>query len=438
MRRIAIFEDSAARQFSPLALLRPVCELRCGHFTLRERLTESLAPREWGVSIRPELVETYAEFQPSASINDTEWLTAEPTLLINGRWLADPEFLRTLDPDTAGWIDDTLAYVVCEPGDPVSADPQFLAEDAQRLARLRKPVRISGTLLNYPWDLLFANEEWLRRDHQWRRKTDALSSIPSQVAIVGNVDDVFIHASARLDPFVVIDATSGPVWIDAAARIQAFTRLEGPCYIGRQTQLFRANIREGCSIGPVCRVGGEIEESIIHGFANKYHDGFLGHSYICPWVNLGALTTNSDLKNDYSEVKVPLSGQSLATGSAKVGCFIGDHTKTALCSLFNTGSAIGVMSLILPGGELLPKHVPSFSRIWHGVLEALPDGPESGLATARQAMSRREETLTPAMERLIRQVYRTTEAERTAALSRQATSRSPEKQLSSESTARSS
>ena len=130
-------------------------------------------------------------------------------------------------------------------------------------------------------------------------------------------------------------------------RVLPFTRIEGPAYIGRESQLFRAHIREGTSIGPVCRIGGELEASIVHGWCNKYHDGFLGHSYVCPWVNLGALTTNSDLKNDYSPVRVPLAGESLDTGSTKVGCFIGDHTKTALASLINTGSSIGVMTMEL-------------------------------------------------------------------------------------------
>ncbi|HEY4261332.1 MAG TPA: hypothetical protein VGM98_14290, partial [Schlesneria sp.] len=167
----------------------------------------------------------------------------------------------------------------------------------------------------------------------------------------------------------------------------------------------------------VCRVGGEIEGAILHGYVNKYHDGFLGHSYVCPWVNLGALTTNSDLKNDYSTVRVPLSGDSIESGEMKVGCFIGDHTKTAIGSLFNTGSSIGIMSLILPDGELLPKHVPSFSRIWHGeLIDGLPL--EKGLATARAAMERRSKRLTSAQEILLRRVHAMTHAERERAIGR--------------------
>jgi hypothetical protein len=150
---------------------------------------------------------------------------------------------------------------------------------------------------------------------------------------------------------------------------------------------------------------------------NKYHEGFLGHSYIAPWVNLGALSTNSDLKNDYSTVRVPLAGKSIDTGLVKAGCFIGDHTKTGLGSLFNTGSSIGVMCMILPGGELLPKHVPSFTAVWHGELaDAMPL--ERSLAAARIAMQRRGHELTAAQERLLRLVYQSTQAERDEAIVR--------------------
>ena len=149
----------------------------------------------------------------------------------------------------------------------------------------------------------------------------------------------------------------------------------------------------------------------------------MGHSYVCPWTNLGALTTNSDLKSDYSPVRVPLTGDVLETGQTKVGCFIGDHTKTAIGSLFNTGSSIGVMCMILPGGELLPKHVPSFARIWHGELCEGGDLNRS-LETARTAMARRGVELTAAEERLLRHLERQTWAEREAALRKSARKRS--------------
>src|SRR6185295_4718482 len=140
----------------------------------------------------------------------------------------------------------------------------------------------------------------------------------------------------------------GPVTIEEGCEVHPFTRIEGPCYVGPKTILLGAKVREGCSFGPMCRIGGEVEESIVHGYSNKYHDGFLGHAYVGEWVNLGALTTNSDLKNDYSEVKVTLDGRTqLSTGSNKVGALIGDHVKTSIGTLLNTGAYVGAMSVLV-------------------------------------------------------------------------------------------
>ncbi|SFJ30110.1 putative sugar nucleotidyl transferase [Planctomicrobium piriforme] len=418
MRRIVFFEDQTAAQFSPIALLRPVFELLCGHYSARERVCQSFSKTEWGAIVRGELAEAYRAEHPHAHINDAAWLSGSEFLLVNGRCLVEPAQLKKIKPGSAGWIGDTWAAILIDPAELPSEQRLPTGEDLQRILLQKKKVTLAGTVLNHPWDLISQNSKWLALDFAARSRPSAFSTADSRIAIIGPGDQVHIDATARLDPFVVIDATSGPVWVDRDVRIQAFTRIEGPAYVGPGTQLFRANVREGCSFGPVCRLGGEIEESIVHGYANKYHDGFLGHSYVCPWVNLGALSTNSDLKNDYSNVSVPLQGVKVPTGSTKVGAFIGDHAKTALCSLFNTGSAVGVMSLILPGGELLPKHIPSFSRVWHGRLDVLPDGCESGIQTARIAMSRRGQQLTPEMERLIRAVYVSTEGERRTAFER--------------------
>ncbi len=416
--RVALFEDHCAPDFAPVALLRPVFELLCGAYSVRERALRFLSINDWAVFIRQELAAVYREENPEAHINDLDWLRAGPTLLLNGRWLADPKQLANCDADSVGIIDGSVAYLTLDPLEvPLLTGDNW--EDAlSQIARTRRRVLAAGKLARYPWDIVHRNSDQLHADFAGRDFDQSKAGeLGPQVAVIGDTRSVFIDPSASIDPFVVIDARKGPVSIDAGAMIQAFTRLEGPCHVGRKSQLFRANVREGTSIGPVCRVGGEIEGAILHGFVNKYHDGFLGHSYVCPWVNLGALTTNSDLKNDYSSVKVPLSGESIDSGELKVGCFIGDHTKTAIGSLFNTGSSIGVMTLILPDGELLPKHVPSFSRIWHGdLIDGLPL--EKGLETARYAMERRNVELTDAHEQLIRHLHKKTEHERDVAINR--------------------
>lgn len=416
--RIALFEDGAARDFAPIALLRPVFDLLCGHFGARERALEFLPVRDWGGFVRNELTDVYREEHPGCHVNDVDWLRAGPTLLLNGRWLADPKSLTKITPDTVGVVDGIVVYLTLDPLEVALLTGDNWDEALPQIARTRRRVNASGKLACYPWDLVHHNPDQLRADFSAREF--GLSQADEQgphVAILGQAHNVFVDPTASIDPFVVIDARKGPVSISAGALIQAFTRLEGPCHIGPKSHLFRANVREGTTIGPMCRVGGEIEGAILHGFVNKYHDGFLGHSYVCPWVNLGALSTNSDLKNDYSTVRVPLSGHPIESGEMKVGCFIGDHTKTAIGSLFNTGSSVGVMCLILPDGELLPKHVPSFSRIWHGeLIDGLPL--EKGLATARAAMGRRDKSLTVAQETLLRRVHQATRNERERALER--------------------
>lgn len=421
--RVALFEDDLATNFLPLVWLRPVCELLCGHFSARERAVRFLPVTEWGVFCRPELVDVYAEDHPEARINVPRWLSQDRTLLLNSRWLAAPHDLAKCDPDAAGLIDGEVAWITVEPHETPLFLMQECASAANQLARTRRRVKATGTLVKYPWDLIAHNADQLAMDFRARPKHAPQDLSGTQAAVVGSRDDVYVDATAAIDPFVVIDARKGPVYVDAGAMVQAFTRLEGPCYIGRESQLFRTNLREGTSIGPVCRVGGEIEGAILHGYVNKYHDGFLGHGYVGPWCNLGALTTNSDLKNDYSTVKVPLIGEAIETGQKKVGVFIGDHTKTAIGSCFNTGTSVGIMCQVLPGGELLPKHIPSFSRIWHG---ELADGfpLDNGLATARAAMDRRGRTLTAAQEQLLRHVFNATTSERDAAFQRQADRRS--------------
>jgi UDP-N-acetylglucosamine diphosphorylase/glucosamine-1-phosphate N-acetyltransferase len=214
---------------------------------------------------------------------------------------------------------------------------------------------------------------------------------------------------------VVADTTCGPITIGPDAAVTAFSRLEGPCYIGSGTHILGAKIRAGSTIGPNCRIGGEVEASIILGNTNKYHEGFLGHSYVGEWVNFGAGTQNSDLRNDYGEVQVFVQGQLTATGRNKVGCFIGDHTKTGLGTLLNTGTSVGVFCNLLPTGHLLPRYFPSFCTFWNG---AVTENTELAglLRTAGEVMRRRDATLTDAHAALFRAILDATSPERQRAV----------------------
>ena len=221
-----------------------------------------------------------------------------------------------------------------------------------------------------------------------------------------------------IHPLVVIDAEHGPVYLDEGVEVHPFTRIEGPCYIGPKSILLGAKCREGNSIGPMCRIGGEVEESIIHGYSNKYHDGFLGHAYVGEWVNLGALTTNSDLKNDYGAVEVILDGRRpISTGSTKVGSLVGDHTKTSIGTLLNTGSYVGSMALIMATGKPLAKYIPDFAWLLDGAVTT-GFGKAKLYGTAKVAMGRRKKEWTPADEAMWDAVYELTAPQRDEAVRR--------------------
>ena len=234
---------------------------------------------------------------------------------------------------------------------------------------------------------------------------------PAQIAVVGPRELLVIDPTAKLDPLIVFDTTNGPILVEAGAVVTAFSRIEGPCVLGAGAHVLGAKIRAGTTIGPQCRVGGEVEASIVHGHANKYHEGFLGHSYLGEWVNLGAGTHNSDLRNDYGEVSVPLAGVPTPTGRTKVGCFIGDHTKTGLGTLLNTGTSIGAFCSVLPAGRYAPKWLPSFTAWWEGTLREEADVPRL-LRTAAVVMCRRGQTLTELHAAFYQELFEQTAAER--------------------------
>jgi UDP-N-acetylglucosamine diphosphorylase/glucosamine-1-phosphate N-acetyltransferase len=231
------------------------------------------------------------------------------------------------------------------------------------------------------------------------------------VDLIGPGDRLFLDPSARVEPAVVIDTTGGPVVVAAGAVVTAFTRLEGPCYVGPGTQVLSAQVKAGTSVGPHCRLGGEVEASVVQGYSNKAHEGFLGHSYVGEWVNLAAGTHTSDLRLDYAPVTVPADGATLATGRLKVGSFVGDHAKTGLGVLLNCGSVVGVFANVLPTGTLLPRDVPSFTRagpdgVWEDLhLDAL-------FATADAVMRRRGRSLSRVREAVYRAVAAQTAAHR--------------------------
>jgi UDP-N-acetylglucosamine diphosphorylase/glucosamine-1-phosphate N-acetyltransferase len=387
---VFIYEDAAVADLQPLALTRPAFDLRCGAGTLLERQLRYFGVRHAGAIVRPALADLCRRTHSELTVNEPASGSCGALTLVNARWFAPAPERADLRPTEVGLVGDDVAYVrFSEQTPPDATGLEALVADAKRTLPRR---RAGGQLMNYPWDLVEHNAEALREDATaWQRGRDFASSPAS--GVVGPLHDFICHPSAGIEPHVMVDTTRGPVLVDRDAVVQAFSRLEGPCYIGPGTQVLAARIR-GASIGPHCRVGGEVEASIVQGFSNKYHDGFLGHSYLGEWVNFGAGTCTSDLRNDYAPITMPVNGRSVPTGLIKIGAYVGDHTRTSIGTLLNTGSAIGPFAMLLASGSLLPRLIPAFGRYGHGRIQERTDLGQM-FSTAAAALARRGQEWTP-------------------------------------------
>jgi UDP-N-acetylglucosamine diphosphorylase/glucosamine-1-phosphate N-acetyltransferase len=422
--RLCLVEDLAVAGLEPLTLTRPAYELLLGSKTLGAKLARAFGigpgPARRGAVIRPYLAALQRERDPHTALNDRDWQARGPLLVANARWVPPAGF----EPpgDGVPWVgtcDGLPACALIGPDRAATLEPNGVDSWFDALLADVPAIDLGGEWIHRPWDIVAKNSAHLERDFATDANPGVSNRHLSTLALVGPADRLAVHETARIDPYTVFDTTNGPITVAAGAWVQPFTRVEGPCYVGRDTHLFRANLRGGVTLGPVCRIGGEVEHSIVHGYSNKYHEGFLGHSYVGEWVNLGAITSNSDLRNDYGEVFVPLQGDPVATGQAKVGCFLGDHTRTGLGSMLNTGTAVGVMCNVLPAGPLLPKHVPSFTAVLYG--RVAPGFPlEQMFATARTVMGRRGRAFTPVEEQLYLVLYEHTRLERERAFQRAA------------------
>jgi UDP-N-acetylglucosamine diphosphorylase/glucosamine-1-phosphate N-acetyltransferase len=408
--------DNNRRQFWPLVLSRPIWDLRCGITSLGTKLAAKAATNDVAYFVPDYMAEAYRE-RTDRPVNDMSALTGADILIVDARVKADSLEIPAGKKSEVG-LDEQggvlYARIVQSDLKKVRAGDidTFLSAAQATLPTVQSKLPI----WQYTWDLILANPHQITADFAAAGRQGIEGIIEEPTALRGSKKDVYVAPGVLIHPMVVIDAEHGPVYIDEGAQIQPFSRIEGPCYIGKKSILLGAKCREGNSIGPYCRLGGEVEESVIQGYSNKYHDGFLGHAYVGEWVNLGALTTNSDLKNDYSTVSVMLDGKhSIDTGSTKVGSLIGDHTKTSIGVLFNTGSVIGAMAIVMATGKPLPKFIPSFAWFLEGVVTK-GFGRKSLYETAATAMSRRRQKWTPAQQAMWEAIFAMTAGPRDEAV----------------------
>ncbi len=405
--QICIFEDKKSPgKLYPLTYLRGVFELKCGRTNLLDKLIPHFKNKKINLWVRNCLIEIIKE-KFDYPVNDIEALKKDDLLLVSGRLLAN-EKMKFEEKEGIYYNEgekeekENIAFVY------VKKEKLRHFKNIEDILTLNLPSRkVKATLIKYPWDLINENPRQIEVDFKKLNKSEKL---PDSATVVGKKSKIYIGKNVEIYPHSVLETVCGPIIIEDGAKIFPFSRIEGPAVIGRDSQIFSARIRNGTTIGEACRVGGEVEQSIIHAYSNKYHDGFLGHSYICEWVNLGALTTTSDLKNDYGSISVYIDGQYIDSKNAKVGSFIGDHAKTSIGTLFNTGSVVGIMSIVVGSGGVLPKIVPSFC--WF--LNRKPTkgyGFEVLLDTARKVASRRGKQLTEAQVKLFEFTKELTERE---------------------------
>jgi len=405
-----LFDDRQARRWDPMALTRPVGSLLFGALRMWERGERVLGVR-------------CASLLSGEELRGFEEPGSPPALLPGELPMGDIRILllsRAVPngPLPTGWDDpagttlvmqDEVVGWVLPPGVPLP-DPEALLDPAS--ARFAGPERVlDGRVLQDPWDLLAGNAERMAEDIQGL--LPPLHGGPEQpvgVHVLGT-HPVQLGPGVEVEPGVVMDVRDGPIRFEAGVQIRAFTRIEGPAWFGPGC-ILQGGVLTHVGAGPRCRLRGEIEASLIQGWSNKAHDGYLGHAWVGSWVNLGALTTNSDLKNNYGNVRLRTRDGEVDTGLMKLGCFLGDHVKTGIGTLLNTGTVVGAGSNIF-GGAMPPSRVPAFS--WGSGADLTTHRVDRFLETARRAMARRDIPLTEGMAQVLSQAFRNTAGERSAA-----------------------
>ncbi len=397
---IALFEDDRWRKLYPLSLSHPVWELRVGIFKIFEKYEKMV--EKPALFTRKYLEDVAKERYPEYKINDYK---VEDVVLVNSRVIPDDRFVKELKTLKTGekivQDGETLACRVKFPDRYFNQEGVFTGCDDST------PREFQGAkIFTYLYQLVHMNHAEIVKDSKFF-KGGVRGRVYEGAHILG---DVIIEEGATVYPGVVIDGLEGPVVIAKDAVIMPNATILGPSYIGEKSRIkVGAKIYEGTSIGPVCKIGGEVEETIIQGYSNKQHDGFLGHAYIGEWVNLGADTNNSDLKNNYSSVKIFIDGEWINTGEMFVGLMMGDHSKSGINTMFNTGSVVGFSSNIY-GGDFPPKFIPSFA--WGGSEGFVTYKFDKAVETARRVMGRRKVKLTEAYRRMMEKIYEITSDER--------------------------
>lgn len=333
-----VLSDNAQHwTFAPITLTRPVGELRMGLFTLAERwalLMEHNTPVQF--QTENPFIQEHFNYTPDQS-----------DLVINAAVVPNAKLVQ----EVLGLSDNQeLIYSDIWIAKKGKGENKILAKE--------EPVAI----LNHRWDLYLKNEQVIKSDFDWYCLKQQTQQLSESNTVIGDKNLIFLEAGAQIEA-CILNTTNGPIYIGKNAEIMEGSMIRGPFAMGDgATVKMGAKIYGGTSIGPYCKVGGEISNSIFLAYSNKGHDGFIGNAYIGTWCNLGADTNCSNLKNNYGFVKTyDFESHTMAqTDITFMGLFMGDHSKCSINTMFNTATVVGVSANVFSDG-FTPKYVPSFA-----------------------------------------------------------------------------
>lgn len=381
MTQLYLLEPGApGAAWAPFTGVRPIAELRAGLWRIRERWERALGLPAAGI------LGAHAEGFHEADEPPTTVPAAltGPAVVVTSAFAPSGRAIP-LAPDARRLVhgDSPVGWIVPagERFDPGSARGRELPVEGQPLA---------GTC-----SLLDALERLLGEDCAVFRGRGAA---PAGALVLGDAADV-VTQGAAVEPGVVFDVRSGPVVLETGSEIRSGTRLEGPAFVGTGTRILGGYVRASV-FGPECRVRGEVAASVFLGYANKAHDGFVGHSVVGRWTNLGAGTITSNLKNTYGPVRLDVAGERIETGRLNVGALLGDHAKTAIGTLLPTGAVVSAGANVFGGPA--PKYLPPFA--WGVAGERMTE--DGFLRIAERVMARRQVAWTEARRESLRRIYR--------------------------------
>ena len=403
---ICIYEDSGCNNLLPMAYVRPVYDLFCGMVSIQEKLIRNFPLASLTLHTRSVLEKVVRDRYPDCLVNEFP-AGLEEIIFINGRTLLNSEtVLHKLGKNQSFTINDKVVAARLS-----GAELTTVIETVQNGMTIDldetaiEKQEIDGVLVEYIWDLIQANSDQIRSDFAFATQGRG-SSVNDNGTVIHN-QNVFIDKTAKIMPQAIIDGADGPVFIDHSAVIQPNVYIQGPVYIGPSVLIKAgAQIYSGSSIAEGCKIGGEVNNSIILPWSNKAHGGYLGSSYVGSWVNIGAGTNNSNLKNNYSVVKVTVNGEVIDTGLQFLGLIMGAHSKCGINTTFNTGTNVGI-NCSLYGSAMHEKHIPSFT--WGSAVGGYTTYKlDKALFVNKIVMSRRKKSLKRNDEELLRNIFQLT------------------------------